>query len=120
MLAAVALFVAVRFDLVPLTGATALMLEAAAIVGAGVVTGLMTFGFSARRPALLVGLLTIVVVAPLAFGALREYQVLLASLTAYGVSAMVCTGLSLFNSKPFDFALIAERVNSYQGEAVAS
>jgi Na+/proline symporter len=116
VLLAVAAFCAVRFDLLPLTGATAVLMEAAAILGAGIVTGLMTFGFAGRRPALVVGALTVAAVAPFAFGALREYQVLLASLVAYGVSAAVCTGLSLLNREGFDFGLIGERVNSYQHE----
>jgi Na+/proline symporter len=119
VLAAVATFCVVRFDLVALEGNVALVLESAAIVGAGVVTGLMAFGFFNRHVAIVVGVLTMVVVAPLAFGALREYQVLLASLLAYGVSAVVCTGLSLLNKELFDFDVIAERVSSYQANPAA-
>jgi Na+/proline symporter len=114
VLLAVATFMAVRFQLVPLDGAIGTFMEAAAIIGAGVVTGLMAFGFAGRNTGLLVGGATIAAVAPFAFGVLREYQVLLASLVAYGVSAVVCTGLSLRNRREFDFDSIAARVNSYQ------
>ena len=119
VLLAVATFCAVRFELVPLTGFVGYGMEAAAIVGAGIVTGLMAFGFAGRFTGIAVGVLTVAVVAPFAFGALREYQVLLASLVAYGVSAVVCTGMSLFNRESFDFALIGERVNSYQRDGAA-
>ncbi len=44
---------------------------------------------------------------------LREYPVLLSSLMAYGVSAIVCTAMSLRNVKEFDFDLIGERVTNY-------
>jgi len=36
------------------------------------------------------------------------------SLTAYGVSATICAGLSLLNRQRFDFALLADRVTSFQ------
>lgn len=120
VLVAVAMFMVVRFELVPLQGGFAWAMEAAAILGAGVVTGLMAFGFAGRKVGLAVGLLTVVGAAPFAFGALREYQVLLASLVAYGVSAVICTGMSLRNRRMFDFDQIAVRVNSYQSAGAAS
>jgi len=48
------------------------------------------------------------------FGFLREYTVLLSSLTAYGVSAVVCVGLSLLGEERFDFDVIGERVTDFQ------
>jgi len=45
---------------------------------------------------------------------LRDYPVLLSSLLAYGVSAIVCTALSLRSSQKFDFDLIGERVTNFQ------
>lgn len=119
VLLAVATFAAVRFEFVALEGVTALVLEAFAVIGAGIVTGLMAFGFSSRKPAFVVGLLTVAAAAPFALGELREYQVLLASLVAYGVSAVVCTLLTLLNRESFDFDLIGERVTNYHTEAVA-
>ena len=119
VLLAVATFAAVRFEFVALEGVTALVLEAFAVIGAGIVTGLMAFGFSSRKPAFVVGLLTVAAAAPFAMGELREYQVLLASLVAYGVSAVVCTLLTLLNRESFDFDLIGERVTNYHTEAVA-
>ena len=113
VLAAVAMFALIRFELVPLVGAGAVLFELCAAVGAGVVTGLMTFGFFNRQVALFVGGLTVLVVAPLAVGFLRDYDVLMASLTAYGVSAVVCTGLSLLNKERFNFKLINKRINPY-------
>ena len=79
----------------------------------------MTFAFFSRNIAIAIGMITIVAVAPLALGELRHYQVLLASLLAYGVSAVLCTLLSLLCKERFDFNLIAKRVHSYQ-QATAS
>jgi hypothetical protein len=46
-------------------------------------------------------------------GELREYTVLMSSLTAYGVSTLVCIALSLTSQHRFDFALIKKRVRDY-------
>jgi hypothetical protein len=46
-------------------------------------------------------------------GFLREYIVLLGSLTAYGVSAVVCVAISLRSQERFDFSVLAERVQSF-------
>ncbi|MNJ77690.1 hypothetical protein D3C77_752520 [compost metagenome] len=51
---------------------------------------------------------------PIFVGTLREYIVLMGSLTAYGVSATVCASLSLRNKQRFDFSLLADRVTSFQ------
>src|SRR5690606_40931162 len=53
-----------------------------------------------------------VVMVPFASGFLRDYAVLLASLTSYGVSATVCVLMSFRNQDRFDFSLIAKRVRS--------
>src|SRR5690606_17452282 len=110
---AVTLFVAVRFGWLPLTGMTATVLEVLAIIGAGVVTGLMGFAFFSRNTAFAIGIATVLAAMSIALGELRDYPVLLASLLAYGVSAVLCTGLSLLSREHFDFSLIAQRVHSY-------
>ncbi len=112
-------FVSARFEWLPLIGTTGTLLEILAIIGAGVVTGLMTFAFFSRNIAIAIGMITIVAAAPFALGELRHYQILLASLLAYGVSAVLCTLLSLLCKERFDFNLIAKRVHSYQ-QATAS
>jgi hypothetical protein len=50
-------------------------------------------------------------------GFLRDYTVLLGSLTAYGVSAVVCVAMSLPSRERFDFNLIAEHVVSFHRES---
>src|SRR5690625_1258937 len=114
---AVALFCLIRFELVPLTGVIGYLFEAIALVGAGVVTGLMAFGFFGRRVAFVVGGATILGLSTIVFGGLRDYIPLISALVAYGASAIVCTALSLRNNERFDFALLDERVRNFQKTA---
>ncbi|MDN5844178.1 MAG: sodium:solute symporter family protein [Alcaligenaceae bacterium] len=120
VLCAVILFAIARFKLVPMDGATAVFFELCAAIGAGVVGGLMTFAFFNRHAAIVIGVLATVVVAYFGVGFLRDYTVLLASLTAYGTSAVVCVALSLRSNERFDFDLIAERVVSFHTEPAAA
>src|SRR5690606_16237828 len=114
---AVALFCLTRFELVPLDGTLGYLLEGIGLVGAGVVTGLMAFGFFGRRAAFLVGTATIIGLSTIVFGALREYIPLISALVAYGASAIVCTALSLRSRERFDFSLLGERVRNFQKTA---
>ena len=116
VVAAVALFTVVRFELVPMTGWIALFFEFAAAIGAAVVIGLMTFAFFNRGFAFFMGGLAFLAMLVFATNFLRDYAVLLASLTAYGVSAAVCVLMSLRSKERFDFSLIAERVTSFHVE----
>ncbi len=108
------LFLIARFDLLPIVGAIAGFFEIVAAAGAGVVIGLMAFGFFGRRVGLTIGLLTALVMIPLMFGFMRDYPVLLASLTAYGASAIVCIVVSLLGNERFDFDQIGDRVVAFQ------
>lgn len=114
VLSAVLLFSVVRFELLPIEGAVAVFFEVCAAIGGAVVLGLMTFGFFGRKAALAVGALALAVLLPACVGNLRDYIVLLSSLTAYGVSTVVCVALSLRSTERFDFGLLAERVTSFQ------
>lgn len=114
VVAAFLAFLLVRFNVVPLSGWLGGVLEIFGSVGAGVVFGLMAFGFFGRRVGLLVGLIGTVIVLPWAWQQMRDYQVLLSSLLAYGVSAVVCAGVSLFSRERFDFDVIGERVTNFQ------
>lgn len=116
VIAAVALFTVVRFELVEMTGVVALFFESAAAIGAAVVLGLMVFAFFSRGFAIVLGSIAFVAMLIFATGFLRDYPVLLASLTAYGVSAAVCVLMSFRNQDRFDFSLIAERVTSFHIE----
>lgn len=113
---AVILFTLVRFELVPLTGAIGVFFELVAAVGAGVVLGLMTFAFFPRILALVVAALVSVVCMYYFVGFLRDYIVLLGSLTSYGVSAIICVLMSWRSTERFDFALIAQRVTAFNDE----
>ena len=119
VLLAVLLFSVVCFEWVAIEGVVAVFFEACAAVGGAVVLGLMTFGFFGRRAALAVGALALAIMLPFSIGTLREYIVLLSSLTAYGVSTMVCVALSLRNQERFDFTVLATRVTSFQHEQSA-
>jgi len=119
VLSAVALFTIVRFELVPIQGAVAVFFEICAAIGGGVVLGLMTFGFFGRPAALAVGVVAATVMMFVFAGTLREHIVLMGSLTAYGVSTVVCVALSLRNRERFDFSLLADRVTSFHREQAA-
>ncbi|MNT45897.1 hypothetical protein D3C72_1825090 [compost metagenome] len=119
VLSAVVLFTIVRFELVPIQGAVAFFFELFSAIGGAVVLGLMAFGFLGRRIAIAVGAITFAVLLPFFIGTLRDYIVLMGSLTAYGVSATVCVALSLRNPQRFDFGLLAERVTSFHREQQA-
>ncbi len=111
------LFLIVRFNWLPITGATGMFFELMAAIGGGVVIGLMTFGFFGKTVGLICGVLAAAIFAPYAVGFLREYTVLLSSLTAYGASAVVCTLITLLSkAEPFDFATIDQRVIEFHQE----
>jgi Na+/proline symporter len=114
VVSALVLFTIARFELVPIQGAIAVVFEFFATVGAGVVLGLMGFGFFGRRFGIALGALVTIGLMPFSIGFLRDYHVLLSSLTAYGVSTAVCVALTLAGNERFDFDLIAERVTAFQ------
>ncbi|ETF02633.1 sodium:proline symporter [Advenella kashmirensis W13003] len=120
VICAVALFTIARFELIPIQGIIAIAFELFASAGVGVVLGLMTFAFFSRNIALCVAFLAIVVTVPFAIGFLRDYPVLLSSLTSYGISAAVCIAMSWKNKERFDFSLLSERVKSFQQESASS
>ncbi|MBE7325301.1 sodium:solute symporter family protein [Nocardioides sp. Y6] len=113
VLAALAAFLPVRFAWIPTGGAVGLVVDVLAIVGAGVVLGLMAFGFFGQRVGLAVGVVTAVAVAPFAFGAIHEYATLSGSLVAYAVSTLVCWALSVRSSEEFDFDELSRRIDDF-------
>lgn len=113
VIAGLVMFCAARFELLPMTGIIAVLFELLASVGGGVVIGLMAFGFLGKRIGMLAGILAGLALMYFATGFLREYTVLLSSLIAYGVSTLVCVGVSLLSKEHFDFELIAQRVGHY-------
>ena len=113
VLSAVLLFTIVRFELIPIEGAVAVFYEITASIGGGVVAGLMAFAFFRSKIAIAIGVIATAIMLPNFVGFLREYIVLTGSLTAYGVSAVVCVAISLRNQERFDFSVLAERVQSF-------
>lgn len=108
------LFCVVRFELIPMTGAVAYFFESVGAVGAAVVIGLMAFGFVGLRIGMVIGAIAGAVALYINLGFMRDYTVLLASLTAFGVSTIVCVALSLLSTGPrFDFRTIRKEVQSY-------
>nr|MBF0685467.1 sodium:proline symporter [Pseudomonas sp.] len=114
VIAAVVLFTVVRFELLPLTGAIAVFFELCAAVGGGVVIGLMVFAFLGRVAGISMGALATLALMVVGVGFLRDYTVLLGSLTSYGVSAIVCVAMSLCSNERFDFNLLAKRVVHFE------
>jgi Na+/proline symporter len=113
VLSALILFVPVRFGWFPMEGLTGYAFDVLAVVGVGVVAGLMTFGFFGLKPARIVGVIATLGVAPFAIGFLHDYAVLSSSLIAYAVSTIVCVLLSFRNRAAFDFDLIAARTGDF-------
>jgi len=117
VVAGLAMFCIVRFNLVPLKGAIAVFFELIAAGGGGVVIGLMAFGFFGRRAGLLASAAVTVLLAIYGHDFLRDYRVLTASLTAYGASTIVCIGVSLMSNTRFDFAEINKRIGNYDNRS---
>lgn len=113
VLVALAIFIPVRFELIPINGITGFLIELLAVIGIGVVLALMSFGFFGLRVAKIVGVVAILVSAPFAFGFLRDYTTLSASLVAYSVSTIVCYLLSFRSKMEFDFDVIAIRTGDF-------
>ena len=120
VLVALLFFCIARFELIPITGMTALFFEIMASAGAAVVIGLMVFGFLGRKIGMGAAVITFILMLIFATGFLRNYMVLLASLTAYGVSTVVCTVISLMSNERFDFDMIKQRVGDYDKKAKVS
>nr|WP_242678548.1 sodium:solute symporter family protein [Psychrobacter pygoscelis] len=120
VIVALIFFCIARFELIPITGGTALLFEVLASVGGAVVIGLMVFGFFGRKIGIASAAITLILMLIYATGFLRQYTVLMASLTAYGVSTIVCVAISLMNNERFDFSLIKQRVGDYDAPAVDS
>ena len=114
------MFLMVRFEWLPIEGITAVAFELMASIGGGVVLGLMVFGFFGKVAGLFIGTLAAIILMPYSIGFLREYLVLLSSLTAYGASAVVCVALTLMSKeKPFDFDRIDQRVIEFHQEQMS-
>ncbi|WP_442905426.1 sodium:solute symporter family transporter [Halomonas sp. BC04] len=115
VLVAMVLFCLARFELLPMSGGSGLFFEVLASIGGGVIIGLMVFGFLGRIAGFIAAALALVAMLVFATDFLRDYTVLLASLTAYGASTLVCVVMSLMSRQPdFDFATIGEQVGDYE------
>nr|WP_155074188.1 sodium:solute symporter family protein [Streptomyces taklimakanensis] len=117
VLAALAVFLPVRFGWIPTDGAFGIVVDVLSVIGIGVVLGLMAFGFFGTKTAKVVGLVATVVSAPFAIGSLHEYATLCGSLVAYSVSTVVCWAMSVGQSERFDFAVIAQRTGDFDDGA---
>ena len=113
VLAALAVFIPVRFSWFPMDGATGYVFDAVSVVGIGVVLGLMTFGFLGLKPALYIGAAGAVVAAPFVMGFLHDYEVLTGSLVAYAVSTVICYLMSFRSTSDFDFDTIQQRIGDF-------
>lgn len=113
VVAALAVFLPVRFGLVPLTGAVGLAVEVLSVVGVGVVLGLMSFGFWGLRVARVVAVVAALASAPFVLGFLRDYTTLSASLVCYAVSTIVCWAMSRRSKEEFDFDLVRLRTGDF-------
>lgn len=117
VIVAFVMFIIARFQLFEIVGFTALAFEVLATIGAAVVIGLMSFGFFGQRAGLVIGGIFGIALSFYSIGFLRDYIVLLSSLTAYGASALICTVLTLLSKQPpFEFKTIDEKVVEFHSE----
>lgn len=119
VLLALAVFLPVRFEWIPLTGAVGIGVDVLSVIGIGIVLGLMCFGFFGLRPALVVGVIASVVSAPFVIGFLHDYATLSGSLVAYAVSTVVCWAMSISSDMEFDFDEISRTVGDFDPSAAA-
>ncbi|MER6152283.1 sodium:solute symporter family protein [Streptomyces hirsutus] len=120
VLVALAVFLPVRFGWIPVDGAFGIVVDVLAVLGIGVVLGLMVFGFLGARAAKTVGVLAVLVSAPFAIGSLHEYATLCGSLVAYSVSTVICWAMSVRQEEGFDFSVIAERTGNFDDDGGAA
>lgn len=113
VLAALAVFIPVRFAWFSMDGATGYIFDAVSVVGIGVVLGLMAFGFFGLKPALYLGAAGAAAAAPFVMGFLHDYEVLTGSLAAYAVSTVVCYLMSVRSNTDFDFDTIQQRIGDF-------
>lgn len=114
VLSALAVFIPVRFGWMPEAGVIDVIVDVLAVLGVGVVVGLMAFGFFGLRAGQVLGMLASAASAPFAVGALHQYEVLSGSLVAYSVSTLVCFALSVGNRRSFDFSVIKHRTGNFE------
>lgn len=119
VLAALAVFIPVRFAWFSMDGATGYVFDAVSVIGIGVVLGLMVFGFLGLRPALFIGAAGAAVSAPFVMGFLHDYEVLTGSLVAYAVSTVICFLMSVRNPSNFDFDTIQQRIGDFDNRTPA-
>lgn len=111
---AMVMFCLVRFELLPMDGFYGYFFEVVGALGAAVVVGLMAFAFLGKKAGAVFAVLGGILALYINWEFMREYTVLLGSLTAFGVSTVVCVVLSLLSSQPrFDFDTIGQEVQSY-------
>ncbi|OUZ12818.1 sodium:proline symporter [Aeromicrobium sp. PE09-221] len=116
VVAALALFLPVRFGWIPMSGGIGLIVDILSVIGIGVVLGLMAFGFFGIRVGKIVGVVAALVSAPFVIGFLHDYATLSASLVAYAVSTVVCWAMSVGQTERFDFALIRQRTGDFDDD----
>lgn len=120
VIAALALFLPVRFAWIPMDGPAGIVVDVLSVAGIGVVLGLMAFGFFGLKVAKIVAVVAMVAAAPFAIGFLHDYEVLSGSLVAYAVSTIVCWLMCFRNTKTFDFSTIKDRIGDFDNRAEAN
>lgn len=116
VLAALAIFLPVRFEWIPFEGILGYGIELLAIIGIGVILGIMAFGFFGMKPALVISTISMLAVLPFGFNFLRDYPVLTGSLVAYAVSFLVCYFMSFRSNENFDYSVIKDITGDFDQE----
>src|SRR5699024_1250304 len=120
VIAALVLFIPVRFELIPLVGPVGIVVDILSAVGIAVILGLRSFGFFGLRVAKIVAGAAFLVSLPFVVGFLHDYTTLSASLDAYAVSMLVCYSMTVRQKDDFDFSLIRKRTGDFDEEEPAA
>lgn len=116
VIASMVIFIPVRFDWIPPVGVWGLIVEALAIIGVGVVLGIMAFGFFGFKTSIWVASISVVALLPFGFFFFRDYATLTGSLVAYAVSFLVCYFMSFRSKQNFDFDVIKDITGDFDDE----
>lgn len=117
VLVALIAFVLTRFELVALPDVALYGFEVFSIIGVGVILGLMTYAFTNVRAGIAVGAIAALAVAPFFWNFVRDYAELYAVTTAYGVSTVLCTAITLQSQRRYDFDRLTDKVYEFQAQA---
>src|SRR5699024_3893147 len=116
VLAALPVFLPVRFEWIPVDRIWGYGVEALSIIGMCVIRSIMGFGFFGVRPAWIIAVVGMVAALSYSINYLRDFSLLTGSLVAYAVSFLVCYLMSYRSKENFDYDVIKKVTGDFDPE----